>query len=108
MNPAELKYADRATFHLAERFFARLNGTVWLETAGDADEEPSQENVDALLKYRDSLAQPAIVHMTRMQDRLFRSCKTAGCGEQPSRGEYKAAAELVKQSWRESEEARRD
>ena len=108
-NPTEPRYADRATFHrLAERFFTRLNGTVWLETASDADAEPTQEKVDAVLKYRDSLAQSAIFHMTRMQDTLFQSCRTAECGEQPLLGEYEAAAGLVKQSWRESEVARRD
>ena len=106
LSPAEPKYADRATFHLAERFFTRLNGTVWLETASDADAEPTQDEVDAILEYRDSLARPAILQMTKMQDALFKSCGMAERGERLSHEAYKAAEELVKQFWKESEEAR--
>ena len=106
MNPAEPMYADRATFHLAEGFFARLNGTVWLEIASDCDVGHTQENIDrdTVLKYRDGLVLPVKLQLENMQRVLFKSCRSAENNKRPSHEEYMAAAERVKQAWRVIEE----
>lgn len=103
IDTAEPQYADRATFHVAEQFFAQLNGTVWLETASDDYAVPTQEKVDAVQKHRDSLVVPVEVEIRALQSMLFVSCRTSESGRPPSYGDYDAKAMRVKQKWQDVE-----